>query len=392
MVLLALVHVLVDCRRHGGVELLAAQTVSAAQHFRLDLELVKRGDDVEIERLAERARFLGAIQDGDLLGGLGESGDELFRGEGAVQSDFDDAHLLALGVEIIDGLFHGFRAAAHQDDDAVGVLRAVVVHQVILSARDARHFVHHVLDDAGDRLIVLVGGFAVLEIDVGVLRRARLMRMLGVEGTRAETVDVVKVHEALYLVVVDDVDLAHFVRGPESVKEVDEGDGGFQRGKMRHEAQVHDFLHGVGREHRKARLTARHDVRMVAENAQRVRGKGACRNVEDAGEQFARDLVHIRDHEQQALAGGESCGHRARGERTVDGARSARFGLHLDDLQHVAQDVFPALPRPFVAVFRHGRGGRDGVDSRNVGERICDVRRRGITVDCHLFHKDLHSV
>ena len=182
------------------------------------------------------------------------------------------------------------------------------------------------------------------------------------------------------------------MRSPETVKEVDEGDGGFQSGKMRHEAQVHDFLHGVGRQHRKARLTARHNVRVVAENAQSVCGKRARRNVEDAGEQFARNLVHIRNHKQQTLACGERGGHRACGKRTVHRARGARFGLHLDDFQHVAQDVLPALPRPFVAVFRHGRGGRDGVNRRNVGERICDVRRRGITVDCHLFHKDLHSI
>ena len=248
------------------------------------------------------------------------------------------------------------------------------------------------LDDAGDGEVIFVGCLSVLEIDVGVLRRARLMRMFGVEGTRAETLDVVEIHQALDLVIVDDVDLTHFVRGPEPVKEIDKGDGRFEGGEVCDKAQVHDLLHGVGRQHRKARLTARHDVCMVAENAECVGCKRARRNVEHAGEQLARDLVHVRDHEQQALARGERRGHRARGKRTVHRARGTRFGLHLDDLQHVAQDVFPALPRPFVTVFRHGRGGRDGVDRRNVGKRIRYMRRCGVTVDCHLFHRDLHIV
>ena len=367
VVLLALVHVLVHGVDHGGVEFLAAEAVPAAEDFRLDLHLVESRDDIEVEGLAEGAGFLGAVEDGDLLRGLGERRGERFGGEGAVQPD----------------------PAAHDDYDAVGVLGAVVVDEVILPARESGDLVHHLLDDRGHREIVLIRGFAVLEVDVGVLSRARLMRMLGVERTGAETVDIREVDERLDLVVLDDIDLADFVRGPETVKEADEGDGGSQRGKMRHEAQVHDLLHGVGRQHGKARLTARHDIRVVAEYAERVRRESPRRNMEDAGEQLARDLVHVGDHEQQALAGGEGGGQRARGKRAVHRAGSARFGLHLGDLQHIAEDVLSALTRPFVAVFRHGRGGRDGVNRRDIRECVCDMRRSGITVDRHFLHRDL---
>ena len=181
VVLLALVHILVDRRSHGRIEFLAAEAVSAAEHFRLDLLFVKRGDDVEIERFAEGTRFLGAVEHGDFLCGLGERGNELFHGEGTVKSDFEHADFLSFRVEVIDRLFDCFRTATHKDDDAVGVLCAVVVDEVILSARNGRDLVHHRLDDAGDGVVILVGGFSVLEVDVGVLRRARLMRMFGVE-------------------------------------------------------------------------------------------------------------------------------------------------------------------------------------------------------------------
>ena len=258
---------------------------------------------------------------------------------------------------------------------------------MILSAGDARDLIHHGLDDAGNCVIVFVCGFSVLEVDVGILRRACLMRMFGVEGTCAETVDIVKVDEGLDFVVVDDVDFADFVRGSETVEEVYERYGGFEGGKMCHKAQVHNFLNGVGREHSKAGLTASHNVRVVAEDAECVSGESSCGNVENAGEKFARDFVHIGNHQQQTLACGEGGGHRACGERTVNRTCRAGFGLHFGDFKHVAQYVFSALTRPFVAVFSHGRGGRNGVNCRNVGERIRDMRRSGITVDSHLFHK-----
>ena len=389
VVLLALVHILVYGVDHRRIEFLAAEAVSAAEHFRLDLEFVKSRDDVEVERFAEGTRFLGAVEHGDFLCGLGESGDEFFRGEGAVKTNLDHADLFAFGVEVIDGLFGGFCTAAHNDDDAVGVLCAVVIDEVILPARDGGDLVHHLLNDGGNRKVVLVGRFSVLEIDVGVLRRARLMGMFGVKRTGAETVDVGEVDEGFDFVVLDDVDFAHFVRGSEPVEETDERHGGFEGGQMRDKAHIHNFLHRVGSQHREARLTASHNVGVVAENAECVRRKCTGGDVEDAGKQFARNLVHIGNHQQKALAGGEGGGQRARGKRTVNGARRACFGLHFGYLEDIAENVLSALSRPLVAVFRHRRGRRYGVNRRNVGERICNVRRSGITVDCHLFHRDL---
>ena len=54
-------------------ELLRGQAVAAADHARVDREgeqaglarLAQGGDDVEVERLADRARLLGAVEHGD---------------------------------------------------------------------------------------------------------------------------------------------------------------------------------------------------------------------------------------------------------------------------------------------------------------------------------------
>ncbi len=56
-----------------------------------------------------------------------------------------------------------------------------------------------------------------------------------------------------------------------------------------------------------------------------------------AERQLARDLVHVRQHQQQALRRGEGRRQRAGLERPVDRAGGAALALHLDDV---------AAPRP----------------------------------------------
>ena len=59
---------------------------------------------------------------------------------------------------------------------------ANVVEQMIMTAGQLAHLLHYLLNDFGGRVVVLVGGLTALEVDVGVLRSALLMRMLGVQA------------------------------------------------------------------------------------------------------------------------------------------------------------------------------------------------------------------
>ena len=52
----------------------------------------------------------------------------------------------------------------------------------------------------------------------------------------------------------------------------------------------------------------------------------------------------------------------------------------------LSEHVHSACGGPFVRNFRHGGGRRNGVNGRNFAECVCNVRRGGITVDCHFFH------
>ena len=67
---------------HGGGEFLGGEAVASADdvgHGRAcpRSAFVQRGDDVEVERFADGAGFLGAVEDGDRLDGLGQGGDEV---------------------------------------------------------------------------------------------------------------------------------------------------------------------------------------------------------------------------------------------------------------------------------------------------------------------------
>ena len=80
-------------------------------------------------------------------------------------------------------------------------------------------------------------------------------------------------------------------------------------------------------------------------------------HVEDAGQQLAGDLVHVRDHQQQALRRGERRGERTGLQRAVHGTGSAGFGLHLSDADRLTEKILAIVRSPVVRDFRH-RGRR----------------------------------
>ena len=85
---------------------------------------------------------------------------------------------------------------------------------------------------------------------------------------------------------------------------------------------------------REAGRAGGHHVAVVAENRERLRGQRPGRDVEHRGGQFARDLVHVGDHQQQALRCGEGGGERTGLQRAVQRAGRAAFALHLDHGWH----------------------------------------------------------
>ncbi|MPM88411.1 hypothetical protein SDC9_135515 [bioreactor metagenome] len=162
--------------------------------------------------------------------------------------------------------------------------------------------------------------------------------------------------------------------GAETVEEVQERNAALNGGEVRDRAEIHRFLGVCGREHGETGLAAGHNVGVIAEDRECVGRERARGDVEDAGQQFARDLVHIRDHQQQALRSGEGRSQGALGDRAMQRACCPGLGLHLDDLGNLTPDVRASGRAPGVRRLGHRRRGRDGVDRDDLAEGVRHAR------------------
>jgi len=145
--------------------------------------------------------------------------------------------------------------------------------------------------------------------------------------------------------------------------------------------EVVRFLHRAGAEHGETGLAARHDVGVVAENRQRVRGDTARRHMHGERRQLPGDLVHIGYHQEQSLGGREGRGEDAGLEGAMRRARGTGFGLHLDYVRDVAPEVFSALVRPLIGELAHGRAGSNRVDGDHLADPVRDRCCRLVAID-----------
>jgi hypothetical protein len=151
---------------------------------------------------------------------------------------------------------------------------------------------------------------------------------------------------------------------------------------MGNRGQVHDFLHAALDQHCEAGLAACHNVAVITEDVQGLGSNGTCRNIEHAGQLLSSDLVHVGDHQQQALRSGEGGGNSTCTQRAVHSAGSAGLRLHLDDLDLVAEDVLLASCGPLVHRVSHRRRRGNGVDGSHVRVGICYMSGSGISMVC----------
>ena len=107
----------------------------------------------------------------------------------------------------------------------------------------------------------------------------------------------------------------------------------------------------------------------------------------DAGEELAGNPVQRRHHQHQALAGGVAGGEGPRLQRAVHGPAGPGLALHLHEAHALAEDVFHPVGGPGVHMLRHGAGGRDGVDGRDLGKGVACVGGGLVAVHGLAFHK-----
>ena len=209
--------------------------------------------------------------------------------------------LFAFCVQIIDRLFNDITDRAHGDNDPVSVFGAVIIEQVIFATSQFADLAHIVFDNPGNRFVIRVGYLALLEVNIRVLRSAAYHRMIRVQRPAAEGIEGILIDQFRQVIIIHHFDFLRFMRSAESVKEVQERDASFDRSQMGYRSQIHDLLHAALGKQGKSGLPGCHYVLVVTENAQRVRGNGACANVEYSRQQFASHLVHVGDHQKQPL-------------------------------------------------------------------------------------------
>ncbi len=218
-------------------EFLGGQAVASADDFRhvrhrefaLAERFGQRGDYILIQRFAVRAGLLRAIQYRDGMNRLRQRREEVLGGEWAVEMDIDQADFLALCVQMLNGFKRGLCARAHENDNALRIRRAEVIKQLVSPAGGLRELLHDLFHDVRAGVVEGITGFAGLEKDVGILRRAADDRMIRAQRARAVLEDSLLVDYGADLVIAEQLDLVDFVRGPEAVEKVHKRNAGFER-------------------------------------------------------------------------------------------------------------------------------------------------------------------
>jgi len=237
-------HVAIHRHDLTGSGILGTQTVTTGVHrHALVFGAFQRRANIQEQRFAHGARLLGAIQHRDGFHRLGQRRDQVFRRERTIQADLDQTHFVAGGVHVVHRLLDGLTYRTHRDDDAFRVAGTIVVEQFVVGTDLFVDLVHVIFHDVRDRVVVAVRRLARLEEDIRVLSGTALHRMLRIQRVFAETIHRIPIHHVFQIVVIPHFDLLDLVRGTETIKEVDEGHAAFQRGQVRHSAEIHDFLH-----------------------------------------------------------------------------------------------------------------------------------------------------
>ena len=144
------------------------------------------------------------------------------------------------------------------------------------------------------------------------------------------------------------------MRSPKPVEEMNEGHPRAIARRVSDQCKVVRFLRGIAAQQRTAGGAARHHILMITEDRQSLRGQCPRAHVHREWQQFARDLIEIRNHQQQSLRGGKGRRERATEEPAMHCAGHTCFRLHFDDPRYLAPEIWFLECGPFVAGLGHG--------------------------------------
>ncbi len=92
-----------------------------------------------------------------------------------------------------------------------------------------------------------------------------------------------------------------FMRCAEAIEEMEKRDAGRKGCGVGYDRHVCRFLHGARAQHGPTCSATGHHVAMITKDRQGMRRQSACGHMKDGRGEFPRDLVHVGDHEKEAL-------------------------------------------------------------------------------------------
>ena len=267
---------------------------------------------------------------------------------------------------------------------------SVVVKGLIVCTDLRVDLIHVVNHDPGYGVIIRVAGFSRLEEDIAVLGAAAQYGMLRVQRAAAERGHGVFIEHIVQILVIPHRNLLNLVRGAEAVEEMEERNSAADGGQMRNRTQIHNLLRVIGTQHGETGLATGINVGMIAKDRKCMSCKSTRRNMNYRGQQLAGHLVHVRNHQKQALRSGIGSRQRACRQRAVHRTGRTSLRLHLRNLNLSAEQIFQSICGILVRFIRHHRGRRDRIDGSYVCKRIRYMRRSGIAVygfcfSCHVI-------
>ena len=190
---------------------------------------------------------------------------------------------------------------AHDHDHAFGIGSADVIKQLVLTAGQLGELIHGLLDNAGAGIIKLIHRLTTLEIHIGVLGGAANPGTVRRQGALTVLEDHLVGHHGMHHLIREGLNLLDFMGGPEAIEEVDKRHAGVKGRSLGDQGKVLGFLHTGGGQHGKPGLPDGHHVRVITEDGQALTGQRAGGDMKDGAGELTGNLVHVRDHQEQAL-------------------------------------------------------------------------------------------
>ena len=294
--------VLINGQHLCGCRIVTTQTIASAYNEQvLTSHLVQSGFYIQIERFAIGTGFFGAVEDADTFDGLGQCLFQIFQAERTIEMNIDHTQFVSFCGFVVNDLFQALADRSHSDDDILGIGCSVIGEGTIFASGDSTDFIHIIGHHVCHSIVITVRGLTVCEEHIGILVQSACVRVHRRHSAIAERLQSLHIHQRTKVFHINSLYLLILMRCTETVKEIEERYAGLDGGKMCHTRQIHYFLYGTFRQHGKSGLPTCHHILMVTEDTEHMAGQRACRYMKDGRKQFSCNLIHVRNHQQQAL-------------------------------------------------------------------------------------------